>query len=206
MSEMLDRYLPSRSSLDFVDLRTRIIDEIWMLVNRTLFRMLPRQCRGWRRMLLRAFGCRIGRTSAVGRTALIERPWNLVMGERSSIGEQAWVFCLDRITIGDKVCIGPGVRLITGSHDISSPVFYLVTKPIKIESGVWVANYASVLPGIVIGEGAVVGTGAVVTKPVNPWTVVAGNPARVVKRRELKFSDRDAAAHPAETSNLPHRE
>lgn len=185
MSEMLDRYLPSRSSLDFNPLRTRLLDEIWALVNRTLFRILPRQCRGWRRMLLRAFGCRIGRTSAVGRTASIDRPWNLVMGERSSIGEQAWVFCLDRIIIGDKVCIGPGARLITGSHDISSPSFRLVTKPIVIESGVWVANYASVLPGVVIGEGAVVGTSAVVTKPVDPWSVVAGNPARVVKQRVL---------------------
>ena len=139
-------------------------------------------------MLLRIFGCKIGKTSAVGRLALIERPWNLNVGERSSIGDNAWVYCLDRITIGDKVCIGPGAKLITGSHDISSAVFQLTTKPIIVESGSWVANFATILPGVAIGEGAVVGTSAVVTKSVAPWTVVAGNPAKVVKQREISLN------------------
>ena len=62
----------------------------------------------------------------------------------------------------------------------------MVTKPITICDNVWVATGAVVLPGVTIGEGAVVGTGAVVTKDVEPWTIVGGNPAKFIKRRELK--------------------
>ena len=78
------------------------------------------------------------------------------------------------------------MRLITGSHDISSPAFKLTTKSIAIGDNVWVATGATILPGVMIGEGAVVAAGAVVTKDVEPWTVVGGNPAKFIKKRELK--------------------
>lgn len=88
--------------------------------------------------------------------------------------------------IGKNVCIGEDVRLITGSHDVTSPHFNLVTRPITINDNVWIATGAIVLPGVTIGEGAVVGAGSVVTKDVEPWSVVAGNPAKFIKKRELK--------------------
>jgi acetyltransferase-like isoleucine patch superfamily enzyme len=78
--------------------------------------------------------------------------------------------------------------LITGSHDISISTFDLITKPITIMDNVWVATGAMILPGVTIGEGAVVAAGAVVTKDVEPWTVVGGNPAKVIKRRILEES------------------
>ena len=59
-------------------------------------------------------------------------------------------------------------------------------KPIVIEDYVWIATGAMILPGVTVGEGAVVAAGSVVTKDVPPWTVVAGNPAREVKKRVLK--------------------
>ena len=101
----------------------------------------------------------------------------------SSIGSGAWVYALYKIAIGKNVCVGEDVRLITGSHDVSSPNFDLVTKPITINDNVWVATGAIVLPGVTIGEGAVVAAGAVVTKDVAPWTVVGGNPAKFIKKR-----------------------
>ena len=82
--------------------------------------------------------------------------------------------------IGKNVCIGEDVRLITGSHDVTSPHFNLVTRPITINDNVWIATGAIVLPGVTIGEGAVVAAGAVVTKDVEPWSVVAGNPAKFI--------------------------
>ena len=108
------------------------------------------------------------------------------MGERSSIADGAWVYCMDEITIGDCVCIGEDVQLLTGSHSLSSPTFDLVTRPITIKDNAWVATGAIVLPGVTIGEGAVVAAGAVVTKDVEPWTVVGGNPAKVIGKRELR--------------------
>lgn len=58
-------------------------------------------------------------------------------------------------------------------------------KPIVIGDSAWVAGWSIILPGVTIGEGAVVAAGAVATKDVAPWTVVGGNPARVIKKREL---------------------
>ena len=75
---------------------------------------------------------------------------------------------------------------MTGSHDVQASRFDLVTKPIKIMDNVWIATGAYLMPGVTIGEGAVVGAGAVVTKDVEPWTVVGGNPATLIKKRELR--------------------
>ena len=116
----------------------------------------------------------------------MDYPWRLAIGERSSIGDGAWIYCLDQISIGKNCCIGEDVRLLTGSHDISSPTFDLVTKPITIHDNVWVATGATILPGVTIGEGAVVAAGAVVTRDVEPWIVVGGNPAKFIKNRLLK--------------------
>ena len=108
------------------------------------------------------------------------------MGDRSSIADGAWAYCLDEIAIGNRVCISENVRLLTGSHDIASSRFTLLTKPIRIMDNVWIATGAIVLPGITIGEGAVVGAGAVVTKDVEAWMVVGGNPAHFIKHRKLE--------------------
>lgn len=183
MNTMLDQYAPSQSNRDFVPMKTRLLGELWGWVNLTLYRMLPRPCRPWRRFLVRLFGGSVACSSSLGRLTKIERPWNLSVGQLSSVGDDAWVYCLDKITIGDKVCVGACVKLITGTHDISATNFQLVTKPIIIHSGAWIANFATILPGVVVGEGAVVGACAVVTKNVEPWTVVAGNPAKVIKKR-----------------------
>jgi putative colanic acid biosynthesis acetyltransferase WcaF len=183
MNTMLEQYSPSQSNRNFVPLKTRLLGELWGWVNLTLYRMLPRHCRQWRRLLVRLFGGNVARSSSLGRLAKIERPWNFVIGQLSSVGDDAWVYCLDNITIGDKVCVGLGVKLITGTHDITATNFQLVIKPIIIHSGAWIANFATILPGVVVGEGAVVGACAVVTKNVEPWTVVAGNPAKVIKKR-----------------------
>ena len=62
----------------------------------------------------------------------------------------------------------------------------LITKPIMIMDNIWIASGAMILPGVTIGEGAVVTAGSVVVKDVEPWTVVGGNPAMMIKKRELK--------------------
>lgn len=123
---------------------------------------------------------------SLARKCRVDYPWRLTMGEKSSLADGAWAYCLDNITIGKNCCIGEDVRLLTGSHEVTSPRFDLVTKPIAIHDNVWIATGAIILPGVTIGEGAVIGAGAVVTKDVTPWTVVGGNPARFIKKRELK--------------------
>jgi tetrahydrodipicolinate N-succinyltransferase len=77
--------------------------------------------------------------------------------------------------------VGDNVFLCTGSHDIDSADFDLVTKPIAIGCYVWIANGATILPGVSIGDGAVVGAMAVVSRDVPAGGVVVGNPAQIVK-------------------------
>jgi acetyltransferase-like isoleucine patch superfamily enzyme len=110
----------------------------------------------------------------------------LEVKQGSSIDDRVWVYAIDRIEIGKNCCIGEGVLLLTGSHNIHSSRFDLVTKSITISDNVWVATNAIILPGVTIGEGAVVAAGSVVTKDVEPWTVVGGNPARVIGKREIQ--------------------
>ena len=91
-------------------------------------------------------------------------------------------FC---IRTGSNVSIGPEATILTLGHDPRSATFQDRGGDVVIGDQVWIGYRAIVLPGVVIGEGAVIGAGAVVTKNVEPYTIVAGNPARVVGRREL---------------------
>lgn len=162
---------------------------IWCLVNNTLFRFTPSHFsvfRKYRVWLTRLFGSDIEYSCNLHPACKIEYPWNVSMGRLSSLGERSWIYAMNKITIGEKTCIGKGVQLLTGSHDVSSPSFRLVTKPVSVGAAVWVATNATVLPGITIGEGAVVGATASVYKDVEPWTVVGGNPAKVLKKRMIR--------------------
>ena len=113
-------------------------------------------------------------------------PWNLAVGRYVAVDEEVYLYSVDKIKIGTKVAISREAFICTASHDITKPNRPLVTAPITICDGVWIGARAIVLPGVTIGEGAVVAAGAVVTKDVEPWTVVGGNPAKFIKKRELK--------------------
>lgn len=86
------------------------------------------------------------------------------------------------ITIGDGTLVGPMVMIATINHDPAPEKRAdLCPRPVVIGKDVWIGGHASILPGVTIGDGAVVGAGAVVTKDVPPRAVVAGVPARVIK-------------------------
>jgi putative colanic acid biosynthesis acetyltransferase WcaF len=92
---------------------------------------------------------------------------------------------VDLIVLEEYSIISQRVYLCTASHDINNSDFHLVTQPITICSRAWVAADAFVGMGVIIGEGAVVGARASVFKNVDSWTVVGGNPAKVIKKREM---------------------
>jgi maltose O-acetyltransferase len=94
-----------------------------------------------------------------------------------------------QIRSGDDVSIGPEAAILTLGHDPQSPDFADRGGDVIIGDRVWIGYRAIVLPGITIGDGAVVGAGAVVTKDVEPFTVIAGNPARKIgeRTRDLRY-------------------
>ena len=87
------------------------------------------------------------------------------------------------IKTGNDVSIGPEATILTLGHDPQSPTFADRGGDVIIGDRAWIAYRAIILPGIKIGEGAIVGAGSVVTKNVEPYTIVAGNPAKVIGRR-----------------------
>lgn len=108
------------------------------------------------------------------------------IGKRCFIQQCCTFFGRGGITIGDDVFIGPKCNLITINHD-PDPENRSATygKPIVIEDKVWIGINSTILPGVRIGYGSIVGAQSVVTKNVPPMTIVAGNPVRIIKKIEL---------------------
>jgi len=176
----------ARAGLNY-SLSVQVLRVFWA-VGRAVFRLTPRPFYAPRRLLLRCFGARIGRHVHIANTATIYFPWNLEVGDWSAIGEGAYIYNLGNITIGEKTTISQRAHLCAGTHDYTDPTLPLQRPPIGVGDQVWVCADAFVGPGVTIGEGAVVGARAVITKDVEPWTVVAGNPATFIKNRIMKAS------------------
>lgn len=118
-------------------------------------------------------------------------PFTTNFGKFTKIGKEVFInhgcsfLDLGSITIEDQVLIGPQVKLVTENHPLS-PTHRkgLITKPILIKKNAWIGAGATILPGITIGENAVVAAGAVVSKDVAANTVVGGIPAKFIKNIE----------------------
>ena len=160
---------------------------LWIVVWSLFTEWMPYfVCRKWRVFLLRVFGMKDNGHVGFYPSAKVWAPWNLELGSYVAIDDAVNLYSADKIKICTMVAISREAFICTASHDIVKPNRPLVTAPITICDGVWIGARAIVLPGVTIGEGAVVAAGAVVTKDVEPWTVVGGNPAKFIKRREIR--------------------
>ncbi len=129
----------------------------------------------------------------IGPNSIIESPFYCVYGQNIHLGDHVYlnVSCTlldcNEVRIGNHVMIGPTVQIYTAAHDIEAATRiegWETAKPILIEDNVWIGGAAILLPGVSIGRNAVVGAGAVVTRNVPANTIVAGNPARVIRKIE----------------------
>lgn len=89
------------------------------------------------------------------------------------------------ITIGDNVAVGPEVTFFAAGHDTNDINLKDTGGPIILESNVWIGGRSIILQGVTVGKGAIVAAGSVVTKNVDPYTVVGGTPAKFIKKREI---------------------
>ena len=116
----------------------------------------------------------------------VYHPDQLKIGNNVSIHPMCYIDALGGISIGDNVSIAHGTSIISFNHtweDSNTPIKYnpLNCKPITINSDVWIGCGCRILAGVCIGKRSIIGAGAVVVKDVPPYTIVAGNPARVIK-------------------------
>ena len=118
---------------------------------------------------------------------------NLSIGNNCSFGAYNHITCANKVTIGNGVLTGKWITITDNSHGETDRV-YLEMKPTKrpitskgpvvIGNNVWIGDKATILPGVTIGDGAVIAANAVVTKDVPAYSVVGGNPAKVIKRND----------------------
>ncbi|HEX4125635.1 MAG TPA: hypothetical protein VHY37_12980 [Tepidisphaeraceae bacterium] len=156
---------------------------MWMFARTFLFRPSFHNWYAWRRLLLRLFGAKIGPGVRVRPSANIEMPWNLDLAEGVVVGDYAILYSLGKITIGPRSVISQYAHLCAGTHDYQDPNFPVLTPPITVGVGAWVAAAAFIAPGVAIGDRAVVAARSAVLKDVPPDQVVGGNPAKFMKMR-----------------------
>lgn len=162
----------------------RLLKPLYFAVNLWGNRIINKiPSRHLRRGFYRMLGMEAGRGSFLSRRVEVLYPKGLVMDERVSIGWFAELDARGGIFIGNDSVIASHVKLITGSHDIDSPSFSADFLPIHIGHHCWIGTGAIILQGVDIGDGAVVSAGAVVTRDVEPWSVVGGVPARFIRKR-----------------------
>lgn len=112
----------------------------------------------------------------------------LYIGDNAYIGDFFTVLCTDNIIIEENVLIASYVTITSENHGISlvSELPYskqpLESKPIKIGKGCWIGEKVTILPGVSIGEKSIIGTGSVVTKSIDNYSIAVGNPAKVIKK------------------------
>ncbi len=172
--------------------RNRALRALWGVVRALLFRPSPRPAFGWRNALLRAFGARIASGCHIYPKCDVWAPWNLQCDELATIADGAVVYNPSIVRLGSHSIVSQQAYLCGATHDLDDPAFPLVSAPITLGAYAWVAARATVLPGVRLGDYAVLGLGSVATRDLEPGWVYVGVPARKVRPRRCAVSERGA--------------
>ena len=130
----------------------------------------------------------IGKRSSIHRGLEIFCDYGIVIGHDTTINKYVNLDGRGGLIIGNCVSVSPYVKILSASHQVNSSNFQYIIKPVLIEDYVWIGTDALILPGVVLGKGSVVAAGSVVTKSVDPFTIVGGNPAVKISNRQRDLS------------------
>lgn len=162
---------------------------IWNIAAAFLFRpFITPVFRKWRIALLRLFGAKVEWDANVYASVKIWAPWMLQMGHRACLGPEVICYNQDWVVLEDEAVVSQYSYLCTAGHDVNmmnTADKSLITAPIILKSKSWIGARSFIGMGVEIGEGAVVGATASVYKSVEPWSVVGGNPCKIIKMRKL---------------------
>lgn len=159
--------------------------KLYQLIFTYIVRYSPESMRKLRYFFVKHYIKKCGTNVSVGRRAYIHK--NTEIGDNSGIGFSCEIN--NGVSIGDNVMMGPNVIIYTQNHNIGRTDVPMreqgmdEMKPVKIEDDVWIGARVCILPGVTIGRGSICGACAVISKDVPPYSVVVGNPGKVVKTR-----------------------
>ncbi len=177
---------PAASTMRF----KRLLFETYSFVEnlvRLVMELLPQPLRYW---IFKALLARLGAGSMIDYQTYFRYPWKISVGSGVTINRGCEFYGSmlagnAHITIGDHCALAPRVRVLSATHDYHYLNLPDEAASVTIGNHVWIGAGATLLAGVSIGDGAVVAAGSVVTRDVAPFSIVAGNPARFIKTREL---------------------
>lgn len=122
----------------------------------------------------------------------IVNPQNVTLNNNIYIGPEAWISAHANVEFESGVIVGPRLKVYTANHNYLSEISIpydgvTVLKEVKVGKNTWIGGDVIILPGVKIGEGVVVGGGSVVTKNVPDYAIIGGNPAKVIKYRDIEL-------------------
>lgn len=148
----------------------------------------PYPIRGW---VFKLIIGRVGRGVLIDYGCFVRYPWKLYLGNNVSINRGCSLFSsslpdVGRIFIGSNVALGPGVCIFAAAHDYTLLDLPDIAADVIIDDWVWIGGNSTILPGVRLGEGAVIGAGSVVAADIPAYSVAVGVPAKVIKQRFLE--------------------
>lgn len=186
-TEVKVHVIPARGTSPW-SLRERVALLLWDFAWPLFCGWTPKPFYPWRLLWLRLFGCKIYGRPFVHQRARIQIPWHLTLHEGCSVGDRANLYSLGKIELRPRCVVAQEAYLCTGTHNFDDPTQTLLTAAITVGADAFVGARAFVMPGVCIGDGAIVGACSLVTKDVDDRMVVAGSPARSIRSREYSFA------------------
>ena len=184
MSGPADSFRPLAAGAAF-PLSNKLERVLWRMVWLVLARFTPPQLAGWRALLLRLFGARVGAGAKVYASVRVWLPRNLELGEGAIVGPGVELYNQGRIAIGAHCVISQRAFLCASTHRTSDPSFALVLRPVTVGRGCWVAAEGFVGPGVSMGDGAVLAARGALFENAEPMAIYRGNPAVRIGTREF---------------------
>ena len=169
----LDRF----NNSDFERGASRLKEGCWWIVRSLLFAPWFPLPSALKVTTWRLVGARVGEGVVIRSRVNITFPWKLSIGDHVWIGDEVLILSLAPVVIASHVCISQRAFLCTGFHKFHAETFDLVTKPIVIEEGCWIAAHVFVGPGVTLRKGTLCAAGSVVMKDAGPNQRMVGNPA-----------------------------
>jgi putative colanic acid biosynthesis acetyltransferase WcaF len=158
--------------------------QLWWVVQGSLFAGSPQFMYGWRRLLVRLFGMKVGRRVLLRPSVKITYPWKVSIGDYSWVGDDVVLYSLGEIEIGSHAVISQRSYVCAAGHDYCRPGFNIFDSKITVGDQAWVAADVFVGPGVAIGRGAVVGARSSVFGDLPEGMLCMGSPARAVSPRK----------------------
>jgi len=163
--------------------QNRLLRQVWKLVWLIFYRPSPVPMFGWRAMLLKMFGAKLGPHCHFYPAGKVWAPWNLQCEDHCTLADGAEIYNPSTFQMGSHAILSQGAYVCGATHDYNDPDFPMISYPMHMGAYSWVCARASVAPGVAVGEGAVLGLASVAMSDLEPWSIYVGNPATKLKAR-----------------------